>query len=206
MMFDEFQNNFPCDHRKMVVDSTKVAVPNIVGLPELLNSLGGASFAGGLYRIIHPNDLEVWWLRVTHAFPQFEKRIVCFGYDWLGTVFALDSERREDGQPGVMMFEPGTGQALEMPSNILTFHNKELRGFGEAALAISFYQKWLANGGHRPSIAQCVGYRKPLFLGGKDIVENLELSDIDVYWHLIGQLIRKSRELPEGTPIRIGPG
>jgi hypothetical protein len=157
--------------------------------------MAGSSFASGLYRIVHPKDLEVWALRVGHAYPRFEKRIVCFGYDWLGCVFALDSERLEGGQPGVVMFEPGTGKALEIPSNILTFHNDQSKEFWEAALAISFFQKWLSSGGTRPSITQCIGYKKPLFLGGKDTIENIELSDIDVYWHIAGQLIRQVRGL-----------
>ncbi len=196
-MFDEFQRNFPCDRHEEVARASEFSVPNIVGVAELLNSLGGLSFAGGLYRLVHPKDLETWKLRVTDAFPLFEERIVCFGYDWLGTVFALDSNRLEGGQPGVVMFEPGTAQALEIPANIVTFHNSELRKFGEAALAISFFQKWLSNGGQRPLISQCIGYKKPLFLGGKDTVENLELSDIDVYWHIMRQLIPRVIGLPE---------
>jgi len=206
MMFSEFQQNFSHDNRAMVVDSIKAVVPDIIDLPELLSSFGGMSFAGGLYRIIDPSDLEVWNARVLHAFPQFEKRIVCFGYDWLGSVFALDSGRHEGGQPGVVMFEPGTGEALEIPSNILTFHNKGLAEFGEAALAISFYHEWLAYVGQRPSISQCVGYRIPLFVGGKDSVENLEISDVDVYWHLMGQLIREALGRPEGTATRKSAG
>ncbi|MCP2517553.1 MAG: T6SS immunity protein Tdi1 domain-containing protein [Achromobacter mucicolens] len=44
-------------------------------------------------------------------------------------------------------------------------------------------------------------YGIPLFLGGQDEVSNLELSDLDVYWHLLSQLIRQTRGLPAGTPI-----
>jgi hypothetical protein len=205
-MFEAFQHIFPQDHEENVGDTSEVDVTNIVGIPELLHSFGGASFAGGLYRVVHPKDLEAWRLRVARAFPQFERRIICFGYDWLGSVFALDCARFDGGQPGVVMFEPGTGKALEIPSNIQTFHNSGLKEFGEAALAISFFQKWLSTGGGHPTITQCIGYKRPLFLGGKDTVENLELSDIDVYWHLMGQLISKTRGLSEGTHIHMRTG
>jgi hypothetical protein len=40
-------------------------------------------------------------------------------------------------------------------------------------------------------VTECIGYRVPLFLGGSDTVENLEKVDLDVYWHLHGQLIQK---------------
>jgi hypothetical protein len=206
MMFEQFLRILPRDPEEDVGSFGDPSVPNIVGLQELLGSFGGASFAGGLYRIVRPKDLEMWQLRVESAFPQFEKRIVCFGYDWLGSAFALDPNRLVGAQPGVVMFEPGTGKALEMPSNILSFHNLGLKEFGEAALAIGFFQRWLSIGGRAPSTMQCVGYKKPLFLGGNDDVTNLELSDIDVYWHVMARLIRRTRGLPEGTPIHTDIG
>jgi hypothetical protein len=36
--------------------------------------------------------------------------------------------------------------------------------------------------------------QKALFLGGKDIIENLKISDIDVYWNIMGQVIKKLTE------------
>lgn len=58
-------------------------------------------------------------------------------------------------------------------------------------------------GGAQPAHAQCIGSKKPLFLGGEDTIENLESLDLDVYWHIMGQVIAKVRGLPPGTPIRI---
>jgi len=34
---------------------------------------------------------------------------------------------------------------------------------------------------------------KPLFLGGADELGNLEMFDVDVYWHLMAKLISKVR-------------
>jgi hypothetical protein len=45
------------------------------------------------------------------------------------------------------------------------------------------------------------GYVTPLFLGGADVVGNLELTDTDVYWQLTSQLIRQASRPPEGTPV-----
>jgi hypothetical protein len=203
MMFEAFEQSFPRDPWGRPEGSMPGDIPAIAGLREFFGTFGGASFCGGLYRAIHPADLNEWKDRICVAFPEFKARITCFGYDWLGRTFALDSNRTEDGQPGVVMFEPGTGEALEIPSNIETFHNVELMQSGEAALAISFYEKWVAAEGAKPEYRQCVGYRKPLFLGGRDEIDNLEVSDIDVYWHIMGQLIRKTRGLPEGTRVRV---
>lgn len=163
----------------------------------------GGSFRDGLYRVISPVDLDEWNERICLAFPDFEGRITCFGFDWLGSTFAIDASRMEDGQKGVVMFEAGTGEALEIPANLLSFHNVGLLEFGEAALAISFYEKWRTSGGSAPAFDQCVGYKKPLFFGGNDEIDNLEISDLDVYWHVMGQLIRKAKGLPPGTPVSI---
>ncbi len=201
-MFEAFQRNFPRDPGEYKKGGPLPDLPAIPGLREFLSAFGGASFRNGLYRAIHAEDLEQWRSRVLFAFPQFKGRITCFGYDWMGSTFAVDSRRLEKGQPGVLLFEPGTSKVLEIPSNIQTFHNSGLVEFGEAALAISFYQKWITTGGAAPSYTQCVGYKVPLFLGGKDEVENLELSDLDVYWHLMGQLIVQTRDLPVGTRVR----
>ncbi len=90
------------------------------------------------------------------------------------------------------MFEPGTGEVLQLPCNLVSFHDEELVEYRDAALASAFHQKWLSLGESAPHYHQCVGYRRPLFLGGSDELGNLEVSDIDVYWHLFGQLIAKA--------------
>ena len=47
----------------------------------------------------------------------------------------------------------------------------------------------------------CVGYRIPLFLGGDDSLENMEVSDMEVYWDMTDQLWEAVKDLPEGTKI-----
>jgi Domain of unknown function (DUF1851) len=99
------------------------------------------------------------------------------------------------------MLEPGTGQALEIPVSFSLFHDVELVDYREEALAQSFFGQWLAIGGKRPRLDECVGYRKPLFLGGVDTVANLEIIDLDVYWTVLGQLRNTTKSLPEGSGI-----
>ncbi|MGW6275929.1 hypothetical protein [Kribbella sp. NPDC055071] len=41
----------------------------------------------------------------------------------------------------------------------------------------------------------------PLFLGGQDVTENLEVCDLDVYWSMRGQLRLAVRDLPPGTSV-----
>ena len=202
-MFRIFDANFARDPIEQEVVPKEGLVPNLPGLSQFFAEYGGASFEDGLYRIMRSADILQWQERIELAFPEFADRVVCFAYDWAGNVFALNMERLEDGQAGVTLFEPGIGDALQIPSNLMSFHEIGLIEFGEAALGISFYEKWRASGGNAPTSNQCVGYRKPLFLSGVDDVENLEISDIDVYWHIMGQLVQQARGLAPGTSVSI---
>jgi hypothetical protein len=172
------------------------------GFRDFMGRNAGRSFNEGLYRVHPAHFMSHWTTNVLQAFPGLKGRILCFSYDWLGRHFALDRARVADNQCRILMLEPGTGQALEIPVGFVEFHDTELVEHTNEALASDLYASWLASGGRSPRMDQCVGYRKPLFLGGRDSIDNLELSDMDVYWSICSQLISKIRHLPDGTPIR----
>jgi hypothetical protein len=201
-MYEPFQSAYSRDRRMRAASNVTLVVSD-TELLDFFQRFDGASFGDGLYRVIHPADSARWHERVLLAFPDFATRATCFGYDWLGRAFALDAKRLEDGKPGVIMLEPGTGEVLKIPANLVTFHDVTLLTDHDAAVASSFYEKWRGTGGGAPDYDQCVGYKIPLFLAGVDDVENIELSDLDVYWHLMGQLIERTRGLPPGTRVRI---
>ncbi|WP_095091392.1 T6SS immunity protein Tdi1 domain-containing protein [Mesorhizobium sophorae] len=198
-MFEAFRQNFLIDSRVAAEAGGPVVDSGIPGLNELLANFGGASFKRGLYRIIRAQDMPAWNARISLGFPEANGRITCFGYEWQGSAFAVDTQRLEEGQPGVLLFEPGTGEALEIPANIETFHDGLIIENADAALAASLYEEWLAAGGAQPAYDQCIGYKKPLFLGGEDDISNQELSDLEVYWHIIGQVIAKIKGRPPGV-------
>jgi hypothetical protein len=172
------------------------------GFKSFMKLYSGCSFLSGLYRVHAIADIRKWSKICVDTFPSFRGRIVCFSSDWLGRQFALDFKRVESGERLVLMMEPGTGEALEIPVGFMAFHDSELVDYKEEALADSFYQKWLEAGGASPGDDQCVGYNNPLFLGGKDEVNNLELCDMEVYWSVCAQLLAKTRGLAPGTPVR----
>ena len=37
--------------------------------------------------------------------------------------------------------------------------------------------------------SECVGYKVPIYLNGKDEVSNLEVSDMEVYWGIMAPLM-----------------
>lgn len=140
-----------------------------------------------------------WTHAACEAFPQFKDRIECFAFDWLGRMFALDSKRSVNGEPGVLMLEPGTGQALEIPATFLSFHCEELIEYADAALAKTAYEQWRKENPAPLAHTECAGYKVPLFLGGEDTVSNMERVDMEVYWELCTQLLKQTRSLPDGS-------
>jgi hypothetical protein len=175
------------------------------GVTRFLATHAGGSYADGLYRIHDCAAMPKWTQVVEEAFPDFRNRLFCFGLDWLGRMFALDFARRDNGQWLVLMLEPGTGMALEIPVGFMEFHDGELVRYQNEALAVELFNAWRTSGGESPGFAECIGYQTPLFLNGSDTLDNLALTDLEVYWSIAGQLLAKVRQLPEGTAIhRIG--
>ncbi|HET9655067.1 MAG TPA: T6SS immunity protein Tdi1 domain-containing protein [Kineosporiaceae bacterium] len=173
------------------------------GQVESLNRrFGGCTFGRGLYRVHTERSAQAATQLVINAFPEYRGRVSCFGFDWLGRQFALDSGRGTPDDPEVLMFEPGTGESLEASVPFSRFHDEELVDYTDDILAARFFSEWMsASGGSEIGFDQCVGYRTPLFLGGDDVVANLEVSDIDVYWTIMGQLRLQVMSLPPGTQI-----
>jgi hypothetical protein len=129
-------------------------------------------------------------------------RLVVFGYDWLGRLLGFDRARVLDGEPLVAILEPGTGQLLEVPATFAGFIDRELVDEADAALAASFYADWKSSGGRAPHPTECIGYRTPLFLAGRDSIENLEVCDLDVYISLCGQMYAEAKSRPPGTAVK----
>ena len=171
------------------------------GIVDFMGRHAGLSFNQSLYRIHPIDEMSKWTALVIDAFPKFKESAFCFSCDWLGRHFAIDFGRHEQSQCLILMLEPGTGQSLEIPATFQNFHNVELVEYQNEALASDFYRAWLMAGGAVPDMPQCIGYKKPLFLGGADDVSNLELTDMEVYWSVCGQLLAKTRNLPEGTKV-----
>lgn len=205
-MFDRFRTTFHLDG--VNPDSAKGPLPDgrlraISGFAEFFSEFAGASFGHGLYRVHDGESARVASALISDAFPMFVHRAAPFGYDWLGRQFACDFGRTVDGEPQILLLEPGTGEALEIPVDFQQFHESELIEEADAALAAGFFSEWAkANPLSIPfSPSECAGYRVPLFLGGADTVKNLQVTDITVYWGLCAQLLKEVGELATGTTV-----
>ncbi|MFC9772548.1 MULTISPECIES: T6SS immunity protein Tdi1 domain-containing protein [unclassified Pseudarthrobacter] len=197
-MFELFADGFTATSREPH-PNTSVAAPGI--LTGLFNTYGGTTFDGGIYRIHDAVSSKAASKTAAEAYPGFQTETFCFGFDWLGRQFALDFHRGTPDDPEVILLEPGTGEALEIPVPFSKFHDDALFEYRDSCLFPDWFAEWRAAGGAAPAFTECIGYKQPLFLGGEDTTANLQLTDIDVYWSIAGQVLNATRHLPDGTPV-----
>ncbi|WP_102193370.1 T6SS immunity protein Tdi1 domain-containing protein [Microbacterium aurantiacum] len=206
-MFDLFRIKFSQDggyaRGRQSVSWIAPKLQFVTGYADYCAEFAGASFDGGLYRVHNAESASKAGDLLRGAFPDFAKRIVPFGYDWLGRQFAFDFGRMREAEPQILLLEPGTGQALEIPTTFMEFCEVELTTETNAALAVEFFDEWSMRTSrtHALTREQCVGYVVPLYLGGSDTVENLSITQLDVYWELCGQMLRSTRALQVGASI-----
>lgn len=174
----------------------------VPGLGAIFSELGGRTYNHGLYRVLRSEQVAAATQAMEGVFPEYRDRVVPFGFDWLGRHFASDLKRVENGQPLVLMLEVGAGEAMEIPASVMGFHNTELVNYADDALAVPFWRQWRSLNPADLVFTDCVGYKVPLFLGGADVVDNLEVIDASVYVEICGLLRRKARSLATGQSIR----
>jgi hypothetical protein len=187
---ESFDTNFT--HTGQNLDSRVWSYPalaSVTGYARLADEARGATYDDGLYRFCDSDSGPMLLGLLTTMFPDFAQRGTPFGFDWLGRIFAIDIRRTEHGEPLVLLMDSGAGEALEIPLTFAQFHD-QLDSLREPALAAGFFDRWAnADPTSVPlPYGACIGYRVPLFLGGKDDVDNLEVTDLDVYWKLNAQL------------------
>ena len=158
---------------------------DIHSMEEFLGYCSGKSFLNGLYRIHYTADIPKWNDIVGKSFPKFAGKIKTFGYDWLGNHFALDMYRNI-----VLLFEPGARGVFNVNADFVNFHNETMLEYTEECLAESYFTDWYeANNKYKLLHSECVEYKVPLFLNGREELDNLEVSDMEVYWEIMMPLI-----------------
>ncbi len=145
-------------------------------------------FGGGLFNSFDVEKRDYWNAVVETFYPQYKDKISVIGYDWLGRIFATLKDK-----DCVKLFEIGTGETLNIGCTLEKFLDEEIPVYSNDCLAHKFFNEWKKENPEALPYGKCVGYRIPLFLGGKDNVSNLEISDMDVYWTVTGTLLGRKK-------------
>jgi len=152
-------------------------------IEDFRSALGNVSVDKRLYTF-HSNETARSWRTIVGTFFEVAPSVEFFAFDWRGNQIAFDAS-----QSSVLMFDVATGEFFRIDSGLLQFHD-EIMACDPDVPSRKAYRRWLKKNSELKQ-GQCVGFRIPLVLGGRDELSNMEAVDMDVYWNIVGQLVVK---------------
>lgn len=207
-MFERFESAYTPDEHSVPSSREGADVPSrhaeVDGLLAFLALYAGKSFNNGLFRVHRWEDLARWKELVTEAWPEAESHVSCLGSSAFGDQFLVTSRPapRLGINNNALIAQIDMDSVLYTDMEFTDFCEHEIVDHPEAALTADNYRAWLASGGPAPRHHQCIGMKKPMFLGGADdLGSNCEIIDMEVHWAVTAPLARAARGLPEGTRI-----
>ncbi len=161
-------------------DMTKMEIKSPM---DFMSKFSGFVFGEGLYRVINKEKVVFWNEMVGEYFDGYSNKINCFGIDWLGRVFAVDNRVESKGRC-TLMFDPSTAEVLKIPADFDEFHNNEIVNYSNESLDSELFYAWLSD--NKPlQFSECVSHKIPLFLGGQDNFDNMDVIDVEVNWEIL---------------------
>lgn len=205
-MYGYFESNYSRDTDKKVRSLNKsISICNsrgIHGWEQLFFQFSGASFDSGIYRIFNIEEVEVWSDLIVGTFPSYKGQVLPFAFDWLNRVYCVDFDRVENSQPLVLLFSHLTDEVLEIPANLVDFHNEVLVKSKVDVLEPEFFKEVLRqNKIQQLNFSDCIEMKLPLFLGGQYLPINMGIRDRVVDWDINRQLLLKARSIDDGVSI-----
>ena len=149
---------------------------------DFFDNLGGMQFGNGIFNTIHLEDAGKWEEYLVDAFPRLEGKILPYAYTWEGTFFCVDIR---DGKS--IICDTGTSTCFALPVSMCDFLNNYVANKSADYLNAVEYRQWIAANGPVP-YGFCAGWKIPLFMNGEESMDNRELSDMEVYWGVLGQI------------------
>jgi Domain of unknown function (DUF1851) len=168
-----------------------------------IKDLSVAVYLNGLYTIVNRAEGGTLTKLTESVFPAVVDKITVFAVDWMGRLFATDkSEPDSSGAATITCFDFAEPSSFSTDANFDDFHNSTAIDMMSELFNLEQFEQWTSE--HQPPTdgVSCVGYKTPLFLGGEDDQENMEMTDRSVYLHMLSELWSSVKDLPEGSRIK----
>ena len=185
-------------------DTERLIGRDVPSFTKFVRATTRTSFNDGALRFLPPGRLRDWngpagWRA---AWPQWADRLAVFATDWSGRQFGFDLGQSVGKEPQIAMLDMADGELMELTgASFSLFIGTEVVTHQDEVILASRYRRWLQDTHLAPSETECVGYVEPLFLGGADEFGNMNVTDMDVYVNLTGQLFAQVANVPVGTRI-----
>jgi hypothetical protein len=151
------------------------AAADTSALAELRARFGGQSVGNGIYRVYSAGEGEQVTALLEQQWPGVRGRVMAFGADWLGRIYALDAGRAHEGETLVVRFSRLSDEILGAPVGLAAFHDKSLVDTPEVLDAALFKAFLKQAGVQQIGPQQAVALVVPVAEGGKLEIGNLKL-------------------------------
>ncbi len=185
--------------------SSRDGVPCVPeGAPSTFADAGycGASFNEGLLRFHDAASAGAIRESVMDAFSaEVAGTLDVLACDWMGRQIVAVAGGGDD--PVLYVADIGRGQVSEW-IRWSQFCSAVQDGSIAGALeqdALTVLRGSLEPAGCMLDFDECFGYSMPLFLGGAESADNIEVIDLEVHWHIGAQVYQQVRDLPPGTSV-----
>lgn len=146
-------------------------------------------YNNGIYTFVTRAEATVLNELAARVFSLTAGKVTVYAVDWMGRLFASNANFLDSAGSSTMFcldFADATSFTTEV--DFETFHNRTAVDMKRELFNLDQYDDWIAHGPAPSDAESCIGYKIPLFLGGKDCRENMELTDRAVYLHLQAEL------------------
>lgn len=165
-------------------------------LEKIFDIYAGCSISRGLFRFHTIGSSSIWTNIITTYFGKYKGLVCCFAFDWMGRQFGISKTGEY-----IYMFDPATGEVLELQEAIDTFLNEDLVKYKNETFNCELFTDILDLYGKDLEFNKCFGFKVLLFLGGKDELKNYEITDMEVYWEMNYQIFNQINKLPPSKLI-----
>ncbi len=161
---------------------------------KLISKSGGDIFENGMFQILTFKKVDLWTNLITETyFDEFRNQLVCFAITWQGCLLAVNEDNTS-----IFLFDPATCEYFELEETSLEDFFKTV--FFEVEDELIYVE------GFRNSLQflklnildseKSIAHKTSLFLGGEDVLENLEVIDSEVLWDMQIQIAEGLNEIP----------
>lgn len=185
--------------------SSRDGVPYVPeGAPSTFADAGycGASFNEGLLRFHDGASAGVTRESVMDAFSgEVAGTLDVLAFDWMGRQIVTVTGGGDD--PVLYLADIGRGQvsAWMRWSQFCAAVQDASIAWALEEDALTEMRGSLEPAGSMLAFDECFGYSVPLFLGGAESADNIEVVDLEIYWAIGAQIYLQVRELPPGAPV-----
>ncbi len=178
---------------------TRPYQPEVLGPVIEDNRLPGTTFNNGLLRFHNAESGALAQENLHEFFGDRAAELTPFAVDWRGRHFC---RVQMDGNDMALRTDSAFAEASPLTSyeDTIAFllQSPDAPEFLEEDTMNAAFQRFDMFG---IEFDRCLGLKIPAFLGGEETLENLDPSDMDVYWSFNAQIYNQVKDLPPGTPI-----